>query len=148
LLAFLLRRARASSNGSNYFLKRFETYASQFLTEKIDSKICKVIAALRLGLNEEGSQMASKTNRSITRQAPVLIPADLDHVDQMVRVARDLSGFVLILDSAAVGEPVLAAVARILEPINEQLQDFRAWFHDGWCVATRTVAKSGGKSNG
>jgi hypothetical protein len=64
-----------------------------------------------------------------------LIPVDVDHVDQLVRIARDLAGFVLILDAGATGDPTLAAVERILSPINEQLQAFKLWFHDAWHIA-------------
>ena len=50
-------------------------------------------------------------------QPPVtLIPVQVDHVDQLVLVARDLE--------------------RILTPINEQLQEFKNWFHNAWHVAT------------
>jgi len=65
----------------------------------------------------------------------VLVPVEVDHVDQLVFVARDLAGFVLILDAAATGDPTLAAVLRILNPINEQLQEFKNWFHNAWNVA-------------
>ena len=69
-------------------------------------------------------------------QPPVtLIPVQVDHVDQLVLVARDLDGFLLILDAAATGDPTLAAVERILTPINEQLQEFKNWFHNAWQVA-------------
>jgi hypothetical protein len=127
-------------------LKRSETWPRRFLTEKFDSKVCQESGAVGLDLDREVSPMVSKTNRPNIRQASLSIPVDVEHVDQLVAVARDLAGFVLILDAAALGEPVLAAVARILEPINEQLQDFRGWFHNGWCVASRSANKSGGKS--
>ena len=64
-----------------------------------------------------------------------LIPVHVDHVDQLVLVARDLDGFLLILDAAATGDPTLAAVERILTPINEQLQEFKNWFHAAWHLA-------------
>jgi len=69
-----------------------------------------------------------------------MIPVDVEHVDQLVAVARDLAGFVLILDAAATGDPTLAAVERILTPINEQFQEFKNWFHNAWHIA---VGKSG-----
>ena len=65
-----------------------------------------------------------------------LIPVQVDHVDQLVLVARDLDGFLLILDAAATGDPTLAAVERILTPINAQLQEFKNWFHNAWHLAT------------
>ena len=67
--------------------------------------------------------------------ATVLVPTDVDHVDQLVLVARDLAGFILILDAAATGDPTLAAVGGILNPINERLQEFKRWFHNAWHVA-------------
>jgi hypothetical protein len=64
-----------------------------------------------------------------------LVPVTIDHVDQLVGIARDLAGFALILDAAATGDPTLAAVERILSPINEQLQKFTKWFHNAWHIA-------------
>jgi hypothetical protein len=64
-----------------------------------------------------------------------LIPVQVEHVDQLVAIAGDLAGFLLILDAAATGDPTLAAVERILRPINGQLQDFKAWFHNAWHLA-------------
>ena len=66
------------------------------------------------------------------RPPATLIPVQVDHVDQLVLVARDLAGFLLILDAAATGDPTLAAVERILTPINEQLQEFKNWFHNAY----------------
>jgi hypothetical protein len=63
------------------------------------------------------------------RPSTILIPVDDDRVDQLVMIARDLAGIVLILDAAATGDPTLAAVARFLAPINEQFQEFKNWFH-------------------
>jgi len=68
-----------------------------------------------------------------------LIPVDVDQVDQLVEIARDLSGFMLILDAGATGDPTLAAVERILRPINEQIQEFKIWFHNAWNAAVREV---------
>jgi len=53
----------------------------------------------------------------------------------LVQIARDLNGFILILDAAAIGDPALAAVERILSQINDQLQEFKSWFHNAWRVA-------------
>src|SRR5262249_44878131 len=53
-------------------------------------------------------------------------------------VGRDRRRFgriLLILDAAATGDPTLAAVERILRPINGQLQEFKAWFHNAWHLA-------------
>jgi len=68
--------------------------------------------------------------------SPTLIPVTVDHVDQLIMIARDLAGVVLILDAAATGDPTLAAVARFLTPISEQLQEFKKWFHHAWRSAT------------
>jgi len=70
------------------------------------------------------------------RPPSVLIPVNADHVDQLVVIARDLAGIVLILDACATGDPTLAAVSRFLAPINDQLQEFKNWFHNSWHVAT------------
>ena len=74
-------------------------------------------------------------DQSADHPSATLIPVQVDHVDQLVLVARDLDGFLLILDAAATGDPTLAAVERILTPINEQLQEFKNWFHNAWHVA-------------
>ena len=74
-------------------------------------------------------------DRSADYPSAMLIPVRVEHVDQLVAIARDLAGFLLILDSAAIGDPTLAAVERILHPINEQLQEFKAWFHNAWRMA-------------
>jgi hypothetical protein len=75
-------------------------------------------------------------DQSDDQPSATLIPVQVDHVDQLVLVARDLDGFLLILDAAATGDPTLAAVERILAPINEQLQKFKNWFHNAWHLAT------------
>ena len=75
-------------------------------------------------------------DQSAAQPSATLIPVQVDHVDQLVLVARDLDGFLLILNAAATGDPTLAAVERILTPINEQLQEFKNWFHNAWHVAT------------
>ena len=74
-------------------------------------------------------------NQSAVPPSAILIPVDADQVDQLVMIARDLAGVILILDAAATGDPTLAAVARFLTPINEQLQEFKSWFHNAWHVA-------------
>ena len=75
-------------------------------------------------------------DQSNDRPSAILIPVDVDHVDQLVLIARDLAGVMLILDAAATGDPTFAAVARFLTPINDQLQEFKNWFHHAWHVAT------------
>ena len=76
-----------------------------------------------------GDQNAEKPSRT-------LIPVQVEHVDQLVLVARDLAGFVLILDAAAIGDPTIAAVERIVSEINDRLQEFKSWFHNAWHEAT------------
>ena len=39
------------------------------------------------------------------RHSTTLIPVQVEHVDQLVLIARDLAGFVLLLDAAAIGDP-------------------------------------------
>ena len=81
-------------------------------------------------------------DQSADHPSATLIPVQVDHVDQLVLVARDLDGFLLILDAASTGDPTLAAVERILTPINEQLQEFKNWFHNAWHLASaRTGAE-------
>jgi hypothetical protein len=75
-------------------------------------------------------------DQSADRPSPILVPVDVDNVDQLVMIARDLAGIVLILDAAATGDPTFAAVSRFLTPINEQLQEFKNWFHHAWRSAT------------
>jgi hypothetical protein len=77
----------------------------------------------------------SSDNVPADQPSTILIPVRVAHVDQLVAIARDLAGFMLILDAAATGDPTLAAVERILNPINDQLQEFKAWFHDAWHLA-------------
>jgi hypothetical protein len=72
------------------------------------------------------------------RGSTTLIPVQVEHVDQLVLIARDLAGFVLLLDAAAIGDPTIAAVERILSEINERLQEFKSWFHNAWHEATAT----------
>ena len=43
------------------------------------------------------------------KPSATLIPVQGEHIDQLVLIARDLAGFVLILDAAAIGDPTLAA---------------------------------------
>jgi hypothetical protein len=75
------------------------------------------------------------------RPSTTLIPVQVERVDQLVLIARDLAGFVLLLDAAAIGDPTIAAVERILSEINVRLQEFKAWFHDAW----RTAAGGSGE---
>ena len=74
-------------------------------------------------------------DRSADQPSATLIPVQDENVNQLVAIADDLAGFLLILDAAATGDPTLAAVERILRPINGQLQEFKAWFHDAWHLA-------------
>jgi hypothetical protein len=74
-------------------------------------------------------------DQSAEQPSATLIPVQVEHVDQLVQIARDLDGFILILDAAAIGDPALAAVERILSQINDQLQEFKSWFHNAWRVA-------------
>ena len=71
-------------------------------------------------------------DQSADQSPATLIPVQVEHVDQLLVIASDLAGFLLILDAAATGDPTLAAVERILNPINGQLQEFKAWFHNAW----------------
>jgi hypothetical protein len=74
-------------------------------------------------------------DQSADQPLAAVIPVRVEHVDQLVAIASDLAGFLLILDAAATGDPTLAAVERILNPINEQLQEFKSWFHNAWRLA-------------
>jgi len=76
------------------------------------------------------------------RPSTTLIPVRVEHIDQLVLIARDLAGFVLLLDAAAIGDPAIAAAERILREINDRLQEFKSWFHNAWHEAT---AMSGGE---
>jgi hypothetical protein len=71
-----------------------------------------------------------------------LIPVEVERVDQLVLIARDPAGFVLILDVAAIGDSTIDAVDRIVSEINDRLQESKSWFHNAWHVAT---AGSGGE---
>jgi len=71
-----------------------------------------------------------RPDQSARPASSMLIPVDVEHVDQLITIACDLAGVVLILDAAATGDPTLAAVARFLAPINDQLQEFKSWFHN------------------
>jgi hypothetical protein len=78
-------------------------------------------------------------DQSADRPSSTLIRVDVDHVDQLVMIARDLAGIVLIMDAAATGDPTFAAVTRFLTPVNEQLQEFKNWFHHAWRSATAST---------
>jgi hypothetical protein len=84
-----------------------------------------------------------KTNGDQNAEKPstVLIPVQVEHVDQLVLIARDLAGFVLLLNAAAIGDPTIAAVERILSEINDRVQEFKSWFHNAWHEA------AGGKAS-
>jgi len=73
-----------------------------------------------------------------TKPSATLIPVHVEHVDQLVLIARDLAGFVLLLDAAAISDPTIAAIERILNEINDRLQEFKSWFHDAWNSANTT----------
>ena len=75
----------------------------------------------------------------------ISIPVQSKHVDKLITIARDLAGLLLILDAAGTGDPTLAAVARMLSPINEQLQEFKRWFHDA-CRLSRSENNLGNRS--
>ena len=76
-----------------------------------------------------------------------LIPVQVEHVDQLVLIARDLAGFVLILDAAAIGDPTIAAVERILSEISDRVQEFKIWFHNAWHVANAGSGEEQGSHN-
>jgi hypothetical protein len=65
-------------------------------------------------------------DQNAEKPSTLLIPVHVEHVDQLVLVARDLSGLVLLLDAAAIGDPTIAAVERILSEINNRLQEFKS----------------------
>src|SRR5262245_59293150 len=77
-------------------------------------------------------------DQKVERPSTTLIPVQVEHVDQLVLIARDLAGFVLLLDAAAIGDPTIAAVERTLSEINDRLQEFKSWFHNAWHEATAT----------
>ena len=74
-------------------------------------------------------------DQTADKSSATLIPVDVEHVDQLVLIARDLAGFVLLLDAAAISDPTIAAIERILSEINDRLQEFKSWFHNAWHVA-------------
>jgi hypothetical protein len=73
------------------------------------------------------------------QQPPTLIPLHVDDIDCLNAVARNLDGLVLIVGAAAAGSPAFAAVDGILQPIDEQLQEFKTRFNHAWRVATDAV---------
>src|SRR5262245_61526497 len=79
-----------------------------------------------------------QNDQNAGRPSTTLIPVQVEHVDQLVLIARDLAGFVLLLDAAATGDPTIAAVERVLSEINDRLQEFKGWFHNAWHEATAT----------
>ena len=76
------------------------------------------------------------SDQNAEKVSPTLIPVQVEHVDQLVLLARDLAGFVLLLDAAAIGDPTIAAVERIVSEINDRLQEFKSRFHNAWHEAT------------
>jgi DNA-binding GntR family transcriptional regulator len=85
------------------------------------------------------------SDQNTENRAATLIPVQVEHVDQLVLLARDLAGFVLILDAAAIGDPTIAAVERIVSEFNDRLQEFKSWFHNAWHEAT--AASSSGPAS-
>jgi hypothetical protein len=83
------------------------------------------------------------TNQNAENRAATLIPVQAEQVDQLVLIARDLAGFVLLLDAAAIGDPTIAAVERIVSEFNDRLQIFKNWFHNAWHEATAESASTG-----
>ena len=81
------------------------------------------------------------------KASPILIPVQVEQMDQLVLIARDLAGFVLLLDAAAIGDPTIAAVERILSEINGRLQEFKMWFHNAWHVANAESSGEQGSHN-
>jgi hypothetical protein len=88
------------------------------------------------------SENVPHDEQSSEKPSVILIPVQVEQVDELVLIARDLAGFVLLLDAAAIGDPTIAAVERILSEINDRLQEFKSWFHNAWIVA---AAASGGE---
>ena len=86
-------------------------------------------------------------DQNAEKPSATLIPVQVEHVDQLVLIARDLAGLVLILDAAAIGDPTLAAVERIVSEINDRLQDFKSWFHNAWHVANAGSGEEQGSHN-
>ena len=84
-------------------------------------------------------------DQNIENRAATLIPVQVEQVDQLVLLARDLAGFVLLLDAAAIGDPTIAAVERILSELNDRVQVFKNWFHNAWHEAT--AASSAGPAS-
>jgi hypothetical protein len=80
-------------------------------------------------------------DQNAEKSSTTLMPVQVEQVDQLVLIARDLAGFVLLLDAAAIGDPTIAAVERILSEINDRLQEFKSWFHNAWHVAS-TVSRA------
>ena len=84
-------------------------------------------------------------DQNAEKPSATLIPVQVEQVDQLVLIARDLAGFVLILDAAAIGDPTIAAVERIVSEINDRLQEFKGWFHNAWHEAI--AASSAGSAS-
>ena len=86
-------------------------------------------------------------DQSAEKPSATLVPVQVEHVDQLVLIARDLGGFVLLLDAAAIGDPTIAAVERILSEINDRLQGFKSWFHNAWHLANAGSGEEQGSHN-
>lgn len=74
-----------------------------------------------------------------TEQPETVIPVQVDDVDRLNAIVRNLEGFVLILDAVSVGHPAFAAVENILRPMHEQLHEFKDWFDRAWQIATNAT---------
>ena len=86
-------------------------------------------------------------DQNAEKASPTLIAVQVEQVDQLVLIARDLAGFVLLLDAAAIGDPTIAAVERILSEINDRLQEFKNWFHNAWHEATAASSSGSARQN-
>ncbi len=86
--------------------------------------------------------MASDTashDQPAAQPSPTLIRVEVEDIDRLNMIARNLQGLVLILSAAAAGDPAFAAVDGILRPIDEELQKFKTRLNQAWQVATRAV---------
>ena len=86
-------------------------------------------------------------DQNAEKSSATLMPVQVEEVDQLVLIARDLAGFVLLLDAAAIGDPTIAAVERILSEINDRLQEFKNWFHNARHEATAASSSGSARQN-
>src|SRR5437667_11786742 len=93
------------------------------------------------------SNNAAHDDQSAEKPSAIMIPVQVEEVNQLVLIARDLAGFVLLLDAAAIGDPTIAAVERILSEINDRLQEFKNWFHNAWHEATAASSSGSARQN-